>query len=189
VRPMGNFGEVLTRSRRAVFRSAAGFGRLANHETSMKTRKLEKPASSIADAIVEFVERVGGPVALARIEREIPGFAAQGRRTWIYEIEGGDGEDGALIWDGMSKAGSAALGSILTERRVAIQMAPRLVYRLEGRYPIDENWVPIALLPASMANLEGPRLLIRGSQAVLDECMARAAAEQLDGFRVLGPGS
>jgi hypothetical protein len=168
------------------------FGRLAQKEANMKTRKSRKnTASNIADAIVEFVERIGGPVTLARIDREISGFAEHDDRApaWCYECEGGEGEGDTLMWDGMTEEGCAALRSVLAQRRVAIKPAPRLVYLLEGRFPLSQNWVPIALVPARMANLEMPGLLVRGPQAVLDQCMARAAAEQLDGLRVLGPGS
>jgi hypothetical protein len=44
----------------------------------MRTNKqIEKQANRIADAIVELVERTDGPVTLARIHREIPGFATE----------------------------------------------------------------------------------------------------------------
>jgi len=37
--------------------------------------QMEQQAIRIADAIVELVERTDAPVTLARIDREIPGFA------------------------------------------------------------------------------------------------------------------
>lgn len=144
------------------------------------TRRKEKRANQIAKAIIELVERVGGPVTLAQIELEIPGFAEQDDRahSWSYC---------QLIWDGMSEEGCAALRSVLVGRRVAIQMTPLAVYFLQGRYPVSEDWTPISLVPARMANLMTPRLLIRGAQDVLDQMMARAAAEGVSGFHVLGP--
>jgi hypothetical protein len=152
------------------------------------TRRKENLAKTIANAIVEFAERVSGPVTLAQIEREIPGFAEQddATRSWSYLT--GDQEEN-LIWDGMTEEGCAALRSVLVGRRVAIQMTPPPIYWLEGRYPVCQNWVPISLLPARMANLETPRLLIRGSQDVLDQAMVRAAAEGVSGFRLLHPAS
>src|SRR5262245_40941427 len=99
----------------------------------MKHRKMKsKAASRIADRITELVDRADGPVTLARIEREVPGFAAKGQRSWTYETEGDNGEDGSLIWDGMSKAGRDALRSVRVARRVAIQMGSRLNYVVDG---------------------------------------------------------
>jgi hypothetical protein len=109
------------------------------------------------------------------------GFAetADRPRAWGWVTEGEDGEADRLIWDG-----SAALRNVVLGRKVAIQMASQLTYLLEGRYPLDPNWAPISLLPARMANLETPRLLIRGDQSVLDMVMARAAAEGVSGFQL-----
>jgi hypothetical protein len=155
------------------------------------TKAKEKLAKCMAEAIVNFLERVGGPVTLAQIEREIPGFAERDDRasSWSFVTEADDGEVDGLLWDGMTGEGYAALRAILTERRVAIQMAPSLIYWLEGRFPAHQNWAPVSLLPARMANLETPRLLIRGSQQVLDQIIARASTERVDGFRVLGPAA
>jgi hypothetical protein len=152
------------------------------------TSKKENLAKKIAKAIVELVERVGGPVTLAQIEREVPGFAERpdSAEAWSYVTGFGD-EEGSLIWDGMTEEGCAALRSVLLERRVAVQMTPALLYWLEGRHPLDQSWAPISLLPGRMANLETPRLLIRGSQDVLDQAMVRAAAEGVSGFRLLHP--
>jgi hypothetical protein len=113
------------------------------------TKAKEKSAKRIAEAIVDFVERVGGPVTLAQIEREIRGFAERDDRprAWSYVTEGDDGEADDLIWDGMTEEGCAALRKVLLERKVAIQMAPQLIYWLGGRYPVDPKWVPISLLP------------------------------------------
>jgi len=144
---------------------------------------------TIADEIVDFVERAGGPVTLAQIEREVPGFRAHhnATRSWEYVI--GEDQDENLIWDGMTEEGCDALRSVLVERRVAIQMAPLPIYWLEGRCPVDQNWTPISLIPAGMANLETPRLLVRGSQEYLDHVMARARDEGVAGVRVLHPAT
>jgi len=151
-------------------------------------RRKENFAKNIANAIVELAERVSGPVTLAQIEREIPGFAEQDDTTRSWSYLTGDQEEN-LIWDGMTEEGCAGLRSVLVGRRVAIQMTPLPIYWLEGRYPVCQNWVPISLLPARMANLETPRLLIRGSQDVLDQAMVRAAAEGVSGVRLLHPAS
>jgi hypothetical protein len=155
----------------------------------MISRK-EKLAKTIATAVIELVERVGGPVTLAQIECEVSGFAERpdSAEAWSYVTGFGD-EDGILIWDGMTEEGCAGLRSVLLERRVAVQMTPAALYLLEGRCPLDHKWVPVSLLPARMANLETPRLLIRGSQDVLDQAMVRAAAEGVSGFRLLHPTS
>src|SRR5262245_34803060 len=138
-----------------------------------KNRTATNAANRIADAIVELVERVGGPVTLTRIEREVSGFAARSGQAaaWCYEV--GD----AVMWYGMTKAGCDALRLVLTERRVTTQPGKVrwLVHFLDGRLP-PNNLFPLDLLPASMANLETPRLLVCGSADILDQCMARAAA-------------
>jgi hypothetical protein len=149
--------------------------------------KKELTTSQIANAIVDLVERAGGPVTLARIEREVPNFAQlDGRRNWSW-VTGDDDEH--MIWDGMTDQGCEALRRVVLERRVAIQSCPSAVYAFESRWPRDPTWAPIVLVPASMANLETPRLLIRGSQQVMDMMTARAAAEGVSGFRVIGPAA
>ena len=52
----------------------------------MKTH-IEKDASRIADAIIELVERTDGPVTLARVDREVAGFAKDEPPTWSVVIE------------------------------------------------------------------------------------------------------
>lgn len=151
------------------------------------TSTKDKLTNNIVEAIVELVERAGGPVTLARLEREVPDFAQQdGRRDWSW-VAGDD--DDHVIWDGMTKQGCEALRRVVLERRVALQSCPSAVYALEKRWPDDPTWVPIVLVPAGMANLDTPGLLIRGSQRVLDMMTARAAAEGVSGFRVTGPAA
>ena len=113
-------------------------------------QQMEKVASGIADAIVALVERADGPVTLSRIEREVPGFAKKGPPTWSRVLERSDGE--ALIWDGMTEAGSIALGKVMAGRRVAVQMVSPILYMIEGdALPQNENWLPVVLLPATAA--------------------------------------
>ena len=49
----------------------------------MTNDTLEKQTNRIADAIVELVERIDGPVTLAQVEREVPGFAGHAPPFWI----------------------------------------------------------------------------------------------------------
>src|SRR5436309_4753621 len=129
-------------------------------------KQMEKAATRIADTIVELVERVGGPVTFARIEGEIPGFTSDGVRGWEYAIEKNDRE--MIIWDGMSQAGFTALRRVLSEHRVAVQYVSPVLYVVEGHLLQNENWVPMALLPARAANVDGPRWLTRLPQEALD---------------------
>lgn len=148
--------------------------------------KAKMTVSQIAKAIVDLVEQAGGPVTLARIEREVPGFAEKdGRVHWSWVA--GDRDDERVFWDAMTKRGFEALRSVVLEGMVAMQSCPSSVYALEGRYPLDPKWVPIALAPARQANLQTPNLLIRGSKEVLHQMIARAAAKGVSGFRVIGP--
>jgi hypothetical protein len=116
--------------------------------------QIEKQASHIADAIVDLVERCDGPVTLAQIHREIPGFGSDEEPSWDYHInhEGGVG----TIWDGMTKAGTEALRKIIRGRRIAVQMVDPRLYILEGYLMSSERCFPIVLLPARAANLETP---------------------------------
>ena len=151
-------------------------------------KKLEKQASLIADAIVELVERTDGPVTLARIDREIRGFAANEAPSWEYVIEHGSEE--TLVWDGMSKAGLAALRKVMSGRRVAVQHLINLTpYLLEGGFPPRVNWMPVVLLPVRTANLDTPKWLMRYSEKFLDQCMRMAAARGERGYRRLTPSA
>jgi hypothetical protein len=144
----------------------------------MKTDS-EKEASRIADAIVELVERTDGPVPLCEIEREIPGFAAQGPPYWSYVIER-NGEE-TVYWAGMTEAGMLALGNVMRRRRVAIQLVNVLPYVLLDDGLGCENWQPIVLLPAKAANLDSPKWLLRASP------LFQGIAKQTPSWRVLTP--
>jgi hypothetical protein len=61
---------------------------LSKQELPMKTDQIEKSANRIADAIVELVERTDGPVTLAQVEREIPGFAKKDPPAWCKMFHG-----------------------------------------------------------------------------------------------------
>jgi hypothetical protein len=153
-----------------------------------KKEQLEDQADRLADAIVELVERTDGPVTLARIDREIPGFAAKEPPAWDYVIE--DESRQALIWDGMTQAGCAALRKVMSGRRVAVQhLINPLMYLLECSYPQSDNWTPVVLLPVRTANLDTPRWLMRYPEKVLNECMRMAAARGERGYRRLTPST
>jgi hypothetical protein len=152
------------------------------------TKPNKNRASLIADAIVDLVERTDGPVTLARIEREIPGFVAKESPSWGYVIEHEGGE--ALMWDGMTKAGLAALRKVMSGRRVTVQALINLLpYLVEGSYPRSENWMPVVLLPVRAANLDTPKWLMRYSEKVLDHCIQEAARTGLQGYRRLTPSA
>jgi hypothetical protein len=136
---------------------------------------LDQMTNAIANSIVELVERTDGPVTLARIKREIPGFAKQAAPAWAYVVEHDEGE--MLIWDGMTEGGLAALRRVVGGREVAIQYVNHLPYLAEDCLLDDESWVPIVLLPKSAANLNTPNWLVRASQGGRDHCIARAGKE------------
>ncbi|MGH9917493.1 MAG: hypothetical protein ACRD6W_01270 [Nitrososphaerales archaeon] len=148
--------------------------------------KVETTTGEIANAIVDLVDRADVPVTLAQIEREVPGFAAENGQE-RFRCTAGDGNLEDVIWDGMTKQGSDALQQVFKERRVAMQACPASAYTFQGRRVADPTWVPIALVPARMANLEAPQFLARGPKQYLDQAMARAAAKGLAGYRVIGP--
>jgi hypothetical protein len=149
----------------------------------MKDRQLERLATAIATSIVELVERTDGPVTLARVQREVPGFAKTTAPAWSHVVEHAGGE--TLIWDGMTEAGHAALRKVMYGRRVAIQFVNSLLYRLDGIFIASENWQPIVLLPASAANLETPNWLVRASPGHREHSLRRAAAQGNKGYRLL----
>src|SRR5436190_24353999 len=103
--------------------------------------QIEKHANHIADAIVELVERCDGPVTLARITREIPGFGTNEDPSWDYRIKHGGGV--GIIWDGMTEAGTKALSKVIRGRRVAVQLVSAILYLLEGYSILNERCVPI----------------------------------------------
>ena len=108
----------------------------------MKNDKhLKTSANDIADAIVELVERTDGPVTLARVEREVPGFAKKEPPTFHYATQTVDGE--TIIWDGMTDAGAAALRMVMRGHRVAVQPVDVRPYLAEGYLLENENWFPV----------------------------------------------
>jgi hypothetical protein len=145
-------------------------------------------AGRIADAIVELVERVDGPVTLARVDREIAGFAKSNPPSWEYFVEHAGGE--TLVWDGMTKAGLAALLMVMSGRRVAVQsLVSLLPYVLEGGFPQRDNWMPVVLLPVRAANLDTPNWRMRCSQQTLEDFMRRAAKMGAQGYHLLTPSA
>jgi hypothetical protein len=152
----------------------------------MNTVNHAEPTSNvIANSIVELVESTSGPVTLARITREISGFAEDGAPSRDYFVQ--DGETECVIWDGMTEAGLAALRNVISERRVAIQFVNPMVYIVENCVSGSENWQPIVLLPKMAANLDTPNWLVRASQGARDYCIERAAKEGRSGYQQLTP--
>ena len=151
----------------------------------MRTNKqIEKQANRIADAIVDLVERCDGPVTLAQINREIPGFGTDEDPSYHINHEGGLGS----IWDGMTEAGTEALRKVIRGRRVTVQLVHPRLYILEGYSIRNERCRPIVLLPARAANLETPAFpLFRAARE--HEWMRRVAAEKIPGNRLLIPRS
>jgi len=152
-----------------------------------KDTQLEKLANGIADLIVDLVERTDGPVTLAQIDREVPGFAKKEPPAWCHVVEHAGGE--MFIWEGMTEAGHMALRQVMGGRKVAIQFVNELPYILEDCFIENENWWPIVLLPARAANLNSPNWLIRASQEYRDYCIKRAVAERKTGHQLLTPRS
>ena len=139
----------------------------------MKTESsLEKETRRIADAIVELVERTDGPVTLAQVEREVPGFAKHDAPSWGHVLTRPGRE--ISFWSGMTEAGLAALNNVTSERRVAIQYVSLLLYMLEDCIITDENWQPIVMLPARAANLETPNWLMRLPQDAMQTMEGKA---------------
>ncbi len=156
-------------------------------DRTMRTNKqIEKQANRIADAIVELVERTDGPVTLARIHREIPGFATESaivsKLTML--LPWGIG----LIWDNMTEPGMKALHEVISRRRIAIQvLTTRVPYFADGLVLQSENWSPVVLVPARAANLDTPHRLMRTSQRCREMCIAGAKKIGIHGFRLLTP--
>jgi len=156
--------------------------------TMTHLQQIEKQACHIADAIIELVERIDGPVTLARLHREIPGFAKEAPYVWDYVIERNDGE--TIIWTDMTEAGFKGLRKAISARRIALQLlVSPLLYIIEGLYyPQVENWTPVVLLPARAANLDTPNWRMRSSAAFQKHCMETAARSGVQGYRLLTPG-
>jgi hypothetical protein len=154
-------------------------------EVKMKTvDELAKRAETISNAIVELVERTDGPVTLAQIAREIPGFAQPTAPAWQYAIE--DAEGDLLIWDGMTEAATTALRKVLRGRKVAVQLVDVRPYLLDGCVITAKNWLPIVLLPKKAANLDTPRWRMRVSPGFREYAHGRAVREGLSD-RLLTP--
>jgi hypothetical protein len=150
----------------------------------MKTADhLDQMTNAIANSIVELVERTDGPVTLARIEREIPGFAKQEAPAWAYVVKHTEGE--TLIWEGMTEAGLAALHCVISGRKVAVQLVNHLPYLAADCLLSDDSWLPIVLLPKNGANLSAPNWLVRASEGGRDHCIARAAKEGRSDYQPL----
>ncbi len=143
--------------------------------------KLSGMASAISKAIVEIVERTDGPVTLAQIEREIPGFAGEGGQAWDYTLAE------RVVWDGLTEAGTMALSDVISGGKVAIQIVNELYYALEGCLVCCDDCVPIVLLPKKAANLQMPNRLVRVSQSGRDLLAERARAKGVTGYRFLTP--
>jgi hypothetical protein len=156
-------------------------------EDKMETaNQLNQMVDTISNAIVALVERTDGPVTLAQIERDVPGFAEGRLPAWEYFVEEPDEE--LLIWDGMTQAGTMALGDILRGRKVAVQLVNVVPYLLDGRVLMNDKWWPIVLLPKEAANLSTPRWLMRVAQSFKEYAHGSAIKEGLSD-QVLTPRS
>jgi hypothetical protein len=111
--------------------------------------------NTIADQIVNAVERAGHPVTLVQIEQNVPGFAEPNPKAPAWDNVIGDDDGENLYWNGMTAEGCEALTQVMRQGRVALQFIHPVVYFIESRWPSDSNWVPIALAPRSMATLQG----------------------------------
>ena len=149
----------------------------------MTNDTLEKQANRIADAIVELVERIDGPVTLARVEREVPGFAGHAPPFCDHVVRHAGKE--TSFWYDMSEAGVGALLKVMTGRRVTIQFVNSLPYLLENYLIDNENWQPIVLLPARAANVDSPNWLIRAPEWYRQWLTKR----EKTGHRLLEPSS
>src|SRR5690348_2008088 len=92
------------------------------------TRTLEKETDRIAKAIVDLVERTNGPVTFARIEREVPGFAATGSVRCNFFLAERPENPALVVWDGMTESGCIALNQVMIEKRVAVQYVTTVLY-------------------------------------------------------------
>ncbi len=147
--------------------------------------EVEKSARKIADAIVELVELEDGPLTLARINREVPGFAKKDRPSWSFHLDSVVGR--WVIWDGMSEAGYIALRGVLSNRTVALQWVDGRPYRIENYVLPNASWHPVLLLPAKGANLDSPDRLLRVSPEYQQHWLKLAAEEKIRGYRALTP--
>ena len=135
----------------------------------------------MAGAIVDLVERTDGPVLLHEIDQQVPGFKATGALGYTYFIEC-DGKE-TVYWEGMTKAGLDALRHVLNNRRVAVQYVSRFLYFFDGVEVGENNWQPIALLPARAANIDTPRWALRLSPKAREMMLEEGGAK----YRPLTP--
>jgi hypothetical protein len=151
-----------------------------------KDRKMNAQLHSIADEIVHLVECTDGPVTLAQIAKEVPGFAkpVDARACWAYFYTYNDRE--VLLWDNMTKAGLQALQEVIKDRRVAVQFVSPIVYITEAvlsedphaiQMPESNNWVPVVVLPKAAGNLDTPNMLLRVSAQLNETARGMLAAE------------
>jgi hypothetical protein len=147
--------------------------------------KFGQTADSIAKAIVDLVECTNGPVTLAQIARDIPGFAKETPPAWEYFVRRPQGE--MLIWNCMTEVGNAALRAVMSGREAAVQYVTPAAYLTEDLVPARQNWQPIVLLPRSTANLDTPHWLMRASPGFVSHAMAQAAKEGTTGYRPITP--
>ena len=147
--------------------------------------KLNASAAKIADAIIDLVEKAGGPVTLARITTDVPGFAEQVGPAWEYVVDHADGR--ATIWTGMTEEGYSALREVIGGRRVAVQPVPFWFYLVEDSICTAENWLPLVLRPASVANIECGRWLLHIPPNQQKGMMELAAAKNILPYRHIAP--
>lgn len=149
--------------------------------------QLEKISNEIGDFIVKLVNDTDGPVTLLQVEREVRGFAMNGLPAWYFSFDRASGDD--FVWGGMTEAGEAALRKIIYGRKVAIQFVTPQPYLLDGGacYLDRDDWVPIMLLPARAANIDGPKFLARLSPQCLEDTLARQPSDERARSRLLTP--
>ena len=124
------------------------------------SKQAHKPATErMADLITGLVNRKNGPVLLSEIEQTVPGFRAAQAPSWSYFIHN-DGNE-CTIWDGLSDVGYRALREVLNSRRVAVEYVSKKHYFIAGGSVDSDDWVPIALVPKRMANLDTPIWAVR----------------------------
>jgi hypothetical protein len=145
---------------------------------------LEKEAARIADAIVELVERTDGPVTLARVQKEISGFAKHEPPSWRHQRR--HWRTGRVIsfWCEMTEAGFRAFQKVINERRVAIQFVNELPYFMDDCLIDADDWQPIVLLPSRAANVDSQNWHLRVPQEVYDQ-LAKRVAERKSRVRPL----
>jgi hypothetical protein len=147
---------------------------------------MQTATSKIAALIVDLVNNTDGPVTLARVDRDVPGFAQKNLPNWCYVVTGKNKKE-QLVWNEMSKAGYLALRKVILERLVAVQLVNALPYLFENCVIDDDDWVPTVLIPAKAANLAAPRRLVRLSESSCEAVMAQVAASRISGYRPLVP--